>query len=197
MWKSWLKLYVYVYSTPSNEALTRLQFLLLSKGHGIEGAFLLGGKVIDQDHGLAAVYTTLGAEGVSTSSLQSSTILTNLNCSFSVNAAKLIAMKSLPVSRHMYSEYLIYSWVPSADLFSSNEASLDEVTEAFGDGDQETGGSGAKRPAAQPLSTALAVKIPVTPKSLEQFLEDAENEHDDHHLVKKTLVFVLGEQIIF
>ena len=139
MWKSWLKLYVYVYSTPSDEVLTRLQFLSLSKGHGIEGAFLLGGKVIDQDHGLAAVYTTPGAEGVSTSSLQSSTILTNLNCSFSVNTAELIPMKSLPVSRHMYSEYLIDSWVPSADLFSSNQASLDEVTEAFGDGDQETG----------------------------------------------------------
>ena len=45
----------------------KLQFLSLSKGHGIEGAFLLGGKVINQDHGLAAVYTTLGAKGVSMS----------------------------------------------------------------------------------------------------------------------------------
>ena len=97
------------YTTPSDEVLTRLQFLSLSKGHGIEGAFLLGGKVIDQDHGLAAVYTTPGAEGVSTSSLQSSTILTNLNCSFSVNTAELIPMKSLPISGHMYSEYLIDS----------------------------------------------------------------------------------------
>ena len=45
----------------------RFQFLLLSKGHGIEGAFLLGGKVINQDHGLAAVYTTPGTKGVSAS----------------------------------------------------------------------------------------------------------------------------------
>lgn len=56
---------------------------------------------------------------------------------------------------------------------------------------------GAKAPAAQPPSTALPAKPPVTPESLDKFLEETEHEREDHHLVKKTLVFVLGESIIF
>ena len=38
----------------------RFQFLSLSKGHEIEGIFLLGGEVTNQDHGLAAIDFLLG-----------------------------------------------------------------------------------------------------------------------------------------
>jgi hypothetical protein len=82
---------------------------------------------------------------------------------------------------------LIQSQISSLLTFSSNQASLDEVTESFGDGNRETRVSGAKAPAAQSPSTALPAKMPVTPESLDKFLEETENEREDHHLVKKNI----------
>jgi len=41
-----------------------LQFSGLSKAHGIEGIYILAGKVINQDGGLGHAFITPGAEGV-------------------------------------------------------------------------------------------------------------------------------------
>ena len=69
------------------------------------------------------------------------------------------------------------------------------MTEAFEDDNPETTGRvlGALVPAAQAPSAALPAKAPVTPEPLDKFLKATENEHNNHHLIKKTLVFVLGK----
>jgi len=41
-----------------------LWFTALSKAHGIEGSYVLAGKVVNQDGGLGHAFSTPGAEGV-------------------------------------------------------------------------------------------------------------------------------------
>jgi len=44
--------------------LTIHQFAALSKTHGIEGAFVVAGSIVNQDASLGYTYTTPGAEDV-------------------------------------------------------------------------------------------------------------------------------------